>query len=215
MRTTSWWIVGSLLVCATACGGTGEALGPGADERAAEAGEQPEAAPEERERALVLMRDPEATPPEPEGEEPEEDDAGPAADAFAEAERLYAAIDAIDPPTPADVSAWVAARTNAVATSVAAYARVIGAGEPEWSVAAYVRMGECYRDLGEALATMPAPEGVPEEHLGAYREQLEGYRGPMMETARSMWLNAREVANREGLETRWTERAEALLAGAE
>lgn len=213
--TNVWSWVAAAVVCAGACGGTGDALGPRGDE----------APPgDEGERALVYAASPGGDPvddgvaPVTPAEDAPDDGGGDGAAAFAEAERAFEAIGAIDasgPPAPSELSAWVSTRTNAVATAVAAYARVVGAGEPAWAVAAYVRMGECYRDLGEALATMPAPEGVPEEHLANYREQLEGYRGPMMETARELWRNARELANREGLRTTWSARAEALLAGAE
>ena len=92
-----------------------------------------------------------------------------------------------------------------------AYARVIAAGSPKWSEAAFARIGEAYRNFNQGLLEAPMPRGLDQEQQELYRSTLESQALPLEDKAVEACRKSIEVAQKSGVYSDWVLKAQELL----
>ncbi len=91
------------------------------------------------------------------------------------------------------------------------YQEIIGFGDPDWSVAALVRIAELSKDLGRAMLDAPVPSGLTMEQQDIYVEELQKQALPLEEKAIVFLNKAISVSNTKGIYGSWTLMAQDLL----
>ncbi|MBN2493410.1 MAG: tetratricopeptide repeat protein [Deltaproteobacteria bacterium] len=91
------------------------------------------------------------------------------------------------------------------------YEEVVSYKDPDWSVAALVRIGELSMDLATAMLEAPVPAGLTPEQQDIYVEELQKQALPLEEKSSGFLNKAIQVSNSKGIYNRWTLHAQDLL----
>ncbi len=111
----------------------------------------------------------------------------------------------------ADLVAALRLKNQRLTKLLAGYREVIAIGSPQWSEAAFERIGEAYRGFNKGLLDAPVPRGLDAEQREMYRSTLEQQALPLEDKATDAFRRAIEVAQKSGVYTPWLTRAQDLL----
>jgi len=84
------------------------------------------------------------------------------------------------------------------------YEEIVGYADPDWTVAALVRVGELSQNLADSMLEAPVPGGLTPEQADIYVEELQKQALPLEETAILFYRKAVEVSNSKGIYNSWT-----------
>jgi len=76
--------------------------------------------------------------------------------------------------------------------------------DPEWAIAGYFRKGYLNKQFAEALFSVKAPSGLDEDEIDAYKEDLEEFAEPYLETAEKLYKEAYTYAIKLNIDNEWT-----------
>ncbi len=91
------------------------------------------------------------------------------------------------------------------------YEEIVGYKDPDWSIAALVRVGRISQDLADAMLDAPVPAGLTPEQADIYIEELQKQALPLEEKAIIFYRKAIEVSNAKGIYNEWSIKAQDLL----
>ncbi len=78
--------------------------------------------------------------------------------------------------------------------------------EPEWAIAAYFRKGYLNKQFAEALFAVKAPKNLDEDEQDAYKEDLEDFAEPYLDTAEKLYKEAYTYAIKLNIDNDWTKK---------
>ncbi len=78
--------------------------------------------------------------------------------------------------------------------------------EPEWAIAAYFRKGYLNKQFAEALFAVEPPKGLDEDEQDAYKEDLEEFAEPYLDTAEKLYKEAYTYAIKLNIDNDWTKK---------
>ena len=78
--------------------------------------------------------------------------------------------------------------------------------EPEWAIAAYFRKGYLNKQFAEALFAVEPPKGLDEDEQDAYKEDLEDFAEPYLDTAEKLYKEAYTYAVKLNIDNDWTKK---------
>ncbi len=84
-------------------------------------------------------------------------------------------------------------------------------GQPLWTCAAGVQLGEAYERFREAILAAPPPRGLNEEQAGVYAAELEATTARYQHNAAAIYRDVLSFAATAGVDNPWTERARKRL----
>ena len=102
-------------------------------------------------------------------------------------------------------------KSSRVERLVSAYGEVIAIGSPQWSQAAFERIGEAYRNFNKGLLDAPMPRGLDAEQRELYRSTLESQALPLEDRATAAFADAIRVSQKSGVYSEWVIKAHELL----
>ncbi len=91
------------------------------------------------------------------------------------------------------------------------YEEVVSYADPDWSIAALVRVGQISQDLADGMLGAPVPMGLTPEQADIYVEELQKQALPLEEKALIFYRKAIEVSSTKGIYNEWTLKAQDLL----
>jgi hypothetical protein len=94
---------------------------------------------------------------------------------------------------------------------LAAYGEVVAIGSPQWSEAAFERIGEAYRNFNKGLLDAPTPRGLDAEQQELYRSTIEAQALPLEDKATDAFGKAVQVAQKSGVYSDWVIKAQDFL----
>jgi len=91
------------------------------------------------------------------------------------------------------------------------YEEIVSYKDPDWSIAALVKVGQISQDLADAMLEAPVPSGLTPEQADIYVEELQKQALPLEEKAIAFYRKAIDVSNAKGLYNEWTLKAQDYL----
>jgi TolA-binding protein len=91
------------------------------------------------------------------------------------------------------------------------YQEIVSYKDPDWSIAALVRVGQINQDLADAMLEAPVPAGLTPEQADIYIQELQKQALPLEETALNFYRKSIAVSSNKGLYNEWTIKAQELL----
>jgi tetratricopeptide (TPR) repeat protein len=91
------------------------------------------------------------------------------------------------------------------------FEEIVAFGDPDWSLAALVRVGQISQDLADAMLEAPVPAGLTPEQADIYIEELQKQALPLEEKALNFYRRAIEVSNSKGIYNKWSMKSQDLL----
>ena len=88
----------------------------------------------------------------------------------------------------------------------AIYGTIANYESPQWTVAAYFKVGALWKDLSDAFANAPYPSDLPqdEDFRFQYEIQIGDLKGKFEDKARTIWREGVEIAKQTGVNNEWT-----------
>ena len=102
-------------------------------------------------------------------------------------------------------------KNNRMTRLVAQYGEVINLGSPQWSEAAFERIGEAYRNFNKGLLEAPTPRGLDPEQQELYRSTLEAQALPLEDKATEMFTKSIQVSQKSGVYSEWVLKAQDFM----
>ncbi|RME29475.1 MAG: hypothetical protein D6806_01310 [Deltaproteobacteria bacterium] len=91
------------------------------------------------------------------------------------------------------------------------YQEVIAYKDPEFAIAALVRMGQLSRNLSQSMYDAPIPAGLTPEQQDIYVQELQNQALPLEEKAMALFQKAIDVSAAKGVYCKWTLEAQEQL----
>ena len=91
------------------------------------------------------------------------------------------------------------------------YEEIVAFADPDWSIAALVKIGRISQDLADAMLDAPVPSGLTPEQADIYIEELQKQALPLEEKAIGLYRKAIDVSTSKGIYNQWTLEAQNLL----
>ncbi len=91
------------------------------------------------------------------------------------------------------------------------YEEIVSFKDPDWSVAALVRIGQISQKLSQAMYDAPVPRGLTMDQQDIYVQELQSQALPLEEKAMNFYRRAISVSNTKGIYNKWTIKAQEQL----
>jgi tetratricopeptide (TPR) repeat protein len=91
------------------------------------------------------------------------------------------------------------------------YEEVVTYKDPDWSIAALVRIGQLSQNLSQSMYDAPIPGGLTPDQQDIYVQELQNQALPLEEKAMGFFRKAIEVSSTKGIYNEWTIKAQEQL----
>jgi len=91
------------------------------------------------------------------------------------------------------------------------YEEIVSYKDPDWSIAALVKIGILSQNLSQSMYDAPIPAGLTPDQQDIYVQELQNQALPLEEKAMSFYRKAVQVSNTKGIYNEWTLKAQAQL----
>jgi TolA-binding protein len=91
------------------------------------------------------------------------------------------------------------------------YEEIVGYKDPDWSVAALLRIAQLSQNLSQAMYDAPVPRGLTPDQADIYVQELHNQALPLEEKAINILQKAISVSNIKGIYSLWTIEAQNVL----